>query len=199
MKARIGLGAIDVLQLLQQRLTIFDRKILLAILSQTQDQGPPNRYVGFLIQALDDGLGVGTQRTQPMDQIAPHSRIGTVLQPSGQLYRLRWLVHSQKSHGCIGLPLCQLLTVVVRGRQFRWQLLVDLSDQQGQSFLTTSLELRVDHAESAASHRLSSADRPKPAAGRRHSRQGCSLPVCVPIPDHWGFHRCFSATPAAFP
>ena len=112
MKARIGRRAVDLLQLRQQRLPVVRRQVLLAELAQTQDQRPPNRDVRFLVQSLDDGPGVGTQRTQAMDQIAPHPRIGAVLQERPDLLRL---VHPEQSHRRIRLPLRQLLLGVVPG------------------------------------------------------------------------------------
>ena len=50
---------------------------------QAQNQRPPNRHVRLLVQPLDDGPGIRTQRTQAMDQVAPHRGSGLCLS-SGQ-------------------------------------------------------------------------------------------------------------------
>jgi hypothetical protein len=55
---------------------------------QAQEQGPANGDARLRIQTLDDGPGIISQRTQAMDQVAPYSRIGTVLQVGPHLRRL---------------------------------------------------------------------------------------------------------------
>src|SRR5438445_8306937 len=71
MKARIGRRPIHVQQLRQHGLASLWRKLLLAVLPQTEEQGPAYDHVRFLVQTLEDGPGIRTQRNQAMDEIAP--------------------------------------------------------------------------------------------------------------------------------
>jgi hypothetical protein len=89
-------------------------------------------------------ISVGSQQAQAMEQIAPHPRIGAVLE---QRPNLRRLVHPQQGHRRIRLSLRQTLSSLVRRRPFCRQLLVDLTGQQGQTLLRLHLELREDHGE----------------------------------------------------
>jgi len=116
--------AVQLVQLRQQRITIINRKILRAEFSEAQDQRPPDRQVRFLVQPFDDNFGFRPQWRKAMEQIAPNSWIGAVLE---QRPNLRWLVHSEQSDRRIRLPLRQLLFQFVL--PIERQLLVDLAGE----------------------------------------------------------------------
>src|ERR1019366_1841663 len=75
MEARISCRAIYFLQILCHSVPVVSCPCLFLKFSQAQNQRPLNGDVLFLIQTLDNGPGISTQRAEPMNQIAPHSRI----------------------------------------------------------------------------------------------------------------------------
>jgi hypothetical protein len=113
MEARIGGQPVHLLQLGQQPFTFIGPKLLLPVLAQCQEQGPPCRHVRFLIQPPDDGPGVGPERAEAVNEVTPHPWVTPRVVPQ-QRPELRRLTQPQQCDGGVGLPLRQHLFLLGR-------------------------------------------------------------------------------------
>ena len=71
---------------------------------QAQNKRPKDRQIRFYVQLVHDGRSLCPQRTEAMDQIAPHPWIWAVLQERPDL---GGLIHSQEGNRRIRLPVRQ--------------------------------------------------------------------------------------------
>jgi hypothetical protein len=106
------------------------------------EQRPPDSHVRFLFQLPGDGPRVGPQRPEAVDQVAPHPRVGAVLQERPDR---AGLAQAEQGHSGIRLSLGQTLFLFLRLPlvEGRLQGLVT----EGHGSLAVGLHLRVQHRE----------------------------------------------------
>src|SRR5580704_7091017 len=115
MQARIGIVFKNNQQFFAERRSSCRRELGRSKFAKQEHQGAANGDVVFVVEALVDQSRVAPQWTEPMDDVATNSRVGSKLENRPHVLRA---AQPHQSDGDVGLPGCPMLLLLV-GRFFR--------------------------------------------------------------------------------
>ncbi len=114
MNPGVGIVGVEIEQARSRPLAFGRRELLLAELTQSEDQGPADRNIILPVQLRQDLVRIRAEGTKPVNEVTAGSRVGPMLEDRPHLLLA---IEPQECHGRIGLALRQSVLGLFRNQR----------------------------------------------------------------------------------